>query len=157
MIKVFNVHGVNGVRMMQHGAGRRAKIINITQAQINIITSKETLQQHATKSLAGRCAIYNEQWKEQGCNLTTKDLKAFYNGAGITFQRYTTILGPPKVTQTTMEAQKKSIELCQKSLMYWRNRGFDVFQLDEAVFNKNDCDSYAWAPKGDPLVWDWKG
>lgn len=29
-------------------------------------------------------------------------------------------------------------------------------QLDEAVFNKADCETYAWAPTGRPLVWDYK-
>ena len=40
--------------------------------------------------------------------------------------------------------------------MYWRGKGYDIIQVDEAIFNKSDCNNYAWAPLGHPLIWDWK-
>ena len=85
MVEVFRHAGVAGVQKMQHGAGRKAKVINITKEQVDIITSFSTLTDHATKSLQERCAIYNDEWKAQSCNLTPHDLKKFYDGAGITF------------------------------------------------------------------------
>ena len=141
---------------MQHGAGGKPKFLNITLTQIENITSYDTLKNHSTKSLLQRCAIYNDMWKEQGCNLTPYDLKKFYVGAGITFQRFTTELGPPYPNEKKMKSQKAIIEHAQKSLLYWRNKGYDIMQLDEAVFNKDDCQSYAWAPMGKPLVWDYR-
>ena len=47
-----------------------------------------------------------------------------------------------------MADQKSRIEYAQKTILYWRGKGYDIMQLDEAVFNKDDCQSYAWAPKG---------
>lgn len=32
MIEVFTIQGVDGIRMMQHGSGRRPKFLNITEA-----------------------------------------------------------------------------------------------------------------------------
>lgn len=96
VIDVFNLHGEAGVRKMQHGGGRPNKLLNITQPQIVLITSYAHLQKVATKTLGERVAIYNDEWKAQGCNLTTKDLKKFYDGAKITLQRFTTELGPPR-------------------------------------------------------------
>ena len=156
VIDVFNLHGEAGVRKMQHGGGRPNKLLNITQPQIVLITSYAHLQKVATKTLGERVAIYNDEWKEQGCNLTKKDLKKFYDGAKITLQRFTTELGPPRPDERKMRAQKANIEYAQKAIMYWRGKGYDVIQVDEAIFNKSDCNNYAWSIEGNPLLWDWK-
>ena len=65
---------------------------------------------HATYSLKERAAIYNEWWKDQGCNLLPADLKKFYDGAGITLQRYVTELGPPKKEPAKIKEQVEMIE-----------------------------------------------
>ena len=62
-MEVFRHAGVAGVQKMQHGAGRKTKVINITKEQVDIITSFSTLTDHATKSLLERCALYNEEWE----------------------------------------------------------------------------------------------
>ena len=64
MVEVFRQGGLAGVQKMQHGAGRKTKVINITKEQIDVIVGFSTLTDHATKSLQERCAIYNEGWKD---------------------------------------------------------------------------------------------
>ena len=74
----------------------KKRVLNITSKQIDQICSREELALNATRTLLERVAIYNDKWSGQGCNLNRGDLKKFYDGAGITLQRYTHELGPPK-------------------------------------------------------------
>ena len=73
-----------GVQMINVHPAKNSRIINITQAQITEICSREVLAKHAAYTLLERCAIYNELWKGQGCNLRVPDLSKFYKGSGIT-------------------------------------------------------------------------
>ena len=96
-------------------------------------------------------------WGAQGCNLNARDISDFYKGHGITLQRYTSELGPPSKDYKKVQEQVNSIEFAHKRLLYLQNQGYDIFQLDECVFQKNHVFNYAWAPTGRPLTWDWKG
>ena len=48
------------------------------------------------------------------------------------------------------------IEFAQKRLVYLQNKGYDIFQLDECIFQKAHTYNYAWAPVNRPVNWDYK-
>ena len=142
--------------MMNLAPKPNTRLLNVTQAQIEWMCGKQVLTEDATLSLLQRAIKYNEKWKAQNANLTPRDISAFYKGAGITLQRFTHALGPPTPTKEKMKEQKEHIEHAQKRLLYVQDKGHDIFELDESVFSKSTTQHYAWAPKGDPIHWDYK-
>ena len=156
LIEVFNQEGMPGVQAMNMVPRKNARLLNVTQEQIELILSHDTLTKMASMTLLERCTKFNHMWHAQMCNLTPTDLSKFYKNNGITLQRFAKELGPPKKEPAKIKAQKEQIEFAQKRLIYLQNKGHDIFQLDESVFTKGYTQDYAWAPKGQPLVWDWK-
>lgn len=157
IIEIFKAHGMDGVKAKNLPSSHaNFKPLVLTQDQVDFICSKAVLKQQATMTLLERAAAFNEKWKDKGCNLTAKDIAEFYKGHGITLQRLVTHVGPPIPNHTKMVEQKDKIEFAQRRLLYLQNQGYDIFQLDEAVFSKSVTQLCAWAPKNEPLTWDYK-
>ena len=84
LIDTFRHKGVAGVKAIKLHPGINAKNLNITLPQVDTMCSIQELTRHATRTLGERAAIYNQRWAAQGCNLTAREVKKFYDGAGIT-------------------------------------------------------------------------
>ena len=138
LIETFKHSGMEGVRTRNVVVRSNTRVLQITTAQVDHICCRETLTKHATRSLLERAALYNDMWRAQGCNLSARDILKFYKGAGITLQRYVHELGPPNRDAPKIKEQKDFIEYSQKRLIYLQNKGYDIFQMDESIFVKDD-------------------
>ena len=63
LIEVFRESGMEGVRRKNIVVKKNTRVLNITQAQLEEIVSRETLTRHSTYTLLERVAIYNDKWR----------------------------------------------------------------------------------------------
>ncbi len=80
-----------------------------------------------------------------GVELKKLDISRIYKNYGVRRQKLRWYVGPPK---TPVERQQQLLDLLKERLLRLHNDGYELLQIDEAVFSPKNITSVAWAPTG---------
>jgi hypothetical protein len=105
-------------------------------------------------NLQQRAGAFNQRYSRQ---ITARDISEIYHGQGVSLQHYSTTLGPPTPTPAKMEESRNKIELSRNEVKRLKALGYDIFQLDAALFSPDTFNKVTWAPVGEPqkLPYKW--
>ena len=105
----FAEGGIDQVKSLKWGRGREA-VNKASKEEIEWLVAPETLKQQEHLSMEQRTQAFNQLFDQE---LTARDVRELYTGHGVSKQRFTTTLGPPKPTFKHLEKQRVALELAQ--------------------------------------------
>jgi transposase len=141
-----NIGDAAAYENLRWGAGRPLKVVPITAAQLQWITSRETLRAQVGKPLTARVRIANARF---GLNMTLRDFRSIYRKARITVQKLSPLCKPAR--DITMVQQQMRIDELQEDFAFHMAQQKHMVQYDAAVFSVNQYSPKHWAPSGHPL------
>lgn len=151
--KALNCSYYHVKKILTHGdqsharrPGAAHKQTNLTLEQHDYIKNHANLSHDANMGIKEKLQRFNEIF---GTDMKHKEFRGLYRGLGITNQSISHRLGGEKLKP--VDIQEMLLHTKKIEFQHAIDSGYEIVQIDEALFNPDSFKYRSWAPVGHPV------